>query len=44
MDTVIISGGDFFDTQRPSPSIYITAIRGLTRLREVGIRVIVIRG
>ncbi|WP_243669529.1 DNA repair exonuclease [Vulcanisaeta sp. JCM 16161] len=43
LDTVIISG-DFFDTQRPSPSIYITAIRGLTRLREAGIRVIAIRG
>ncbi|MGC8607191.1 MAG: DNA repair exonuclease [Vulcanisaeta sp.] len=43
VDTVIISG-DFFDTQRPSPSIYITAIRGLTRLREVGIKVIAIRG
>lgn len=44
LDTVIISGGDFFDTQRPPPSIYVTAIRGLTRLREAGIRVVVIRG
>ncbi|GAB6943259.1 DNA repair exonuclease [Vulcanisaeta sp. JCM 14467] len=43
LDAVIISG-DFFDTQRPPPSIYITAIRGLTKLREVGIRVIVTRG
>ncbi|BDR92387.1 DNA repair exonuclease [Vulcanisaeta souniana] len=43
LDTVIISG-DFFDTQRPPPSIYVTAIRGLTRLREAGIRVVVIRG
>ncbi|ADN50027.1 DNA repair exonuclease [Vulcanisaeta distributa] len=43
LDTVVISG-DFFDTQRPSPSIYITAIRGLARLREAGIRVIAIRG
>jgi DNA repair exonuclease SbcCD nuclease subunit len=43
LDTVIISG-DFFDTQRPAPSIYITAIRGLTKLREAGIRVFVTRG
>ncbi len=43
LDTAIISG-DFFDTQRPSPSIYITAIKGLMRLREAGIRVIAIRG
>ncbi len=43
LDTVIISG-DFFDTQRPPPSIYVTAIRGLTRLREAGVRVIATRG
>ncbi|MFP3296535.1 MAG: DNA repair exonuclease [Vulcanisaeta sp.] len=43
LGTIIISG-DFFDTQRPAPSIYVTAIKGLTRLREVGIRVFGIRG
>ncbi len=43
IDAVVISG-DLFDTQRPPPSIYITAIRGLTRLKEAGIRVFAIRG
>jgi predicted phosphodiesterase len=43
VDTVLISG-DLFDTQRPAPSTYITAIRGLTKLKEAGIRVIAIRG
>ncbi|MGC8542643.1 MAG: DNA repair exonuclease [Vulcanisaeta sp.] len=43
VDVVIISG-DFFDTQRPPPSIYVTAIKGLTKLRDGGVRVIVTRG
>jgi len=43
LDCVLISG-DFFDTQRPQPSIYLTAVRGLMRLRDAGIPVLTIRG
>ncbi len=43
LEHVIISG-DLFDTQRPPPSIYITAIRGFMRLREAGMRIYAVRG
>ena len=43
VDVVIVTG-DLFDNPRPSPSTYLTAIRGFSRLRDSGIEVIVTRG
>lgn len=43
VDLVLISG-DVFDNPRPSPSTYLTAIKGFSRLRDLGINVLVTRG
>jgi DNA repair exonuclease SbcCD nuclease subunit len=43
VDLVLVSG-DLFDNPRPSPSTYLTAIKGFSRLRDSGIDVLVIRG
>ncbi|WP_291766006.1 metallophosphoesterase family protein [Caldivirga sp. UBA161] len=43
VDVVLVTG-DLFDNPRPSPSTYLTAIKGFSRLRDSGLEVIVTRG
>ncbi|ABW01909.1 metallophosphoesterase family protein [Caldivirga maquilingensis] len=43
VDVVLVTG-DLFDNPRPSPSTYLTAIKGFSRLRDSGLNVIITRG
>jgi DNA repair exonuclease SbcCD nuclease subunit len=42
--TFYIHAGDFFDSPNPPPEAYVVAYRGLKKLKEKGIKVIVISG
>ena len=41
---VVLVTGDLFDNPRPSPSTYLTAIKGFSRLRDSGLEIIITRG
>ncbi|MGC9136735.1 metallophosphoesterase family protein [Caldivirga sp.] len=43
VDAVLVTG-DLFDNPRPSPSTYLTAIKGFSRLKDSGLDVIITRG